>query len=474
MLVGSIACPGLFYPTSSEDGLITRIRVPGGCLSHLQAIAIADFADNCGAPQVLITNRANLQIRSPHSVGISAAELQYFQTIGLAAPVAAVDHLRNIMVSPTAGIDGQAVLDSRPIVQQLDQYISHQPELAGLSAKFSIGIDAGERVTIRHRYNDVWLIATDAHHLRLVLGGSNHAEIDTEIGFAVEQAVPVIAAIAQVYLQYAPQLPSAQTEHRRSKKPRFYHLIEHWGSDWGVDRLHEFCPIQLTVLRSNKTPGDSGDALPFGTTHPTSQITSQTNRYEHLGIHPQNSAQSYIGVIVPLGHLTATQLRHVATIAKTYGSGEMRLTPWQNVLIPNIANSDLMNVQQTLFDCGLSTNRHHPAGAIVACAGRSGCAAAETNTQADAQQLIQQLSRAIKQPINIHVSGCAKGCAQPYASDIALMGVAPNSYVIYRRDGQQPFGQPIYPAMPAAQAINTVRQMFLGGQYPPDTSEFMR
>jgi ferredoxin-nitrite reductase len=439
--VSSIACPGLFYPTPSEDGLITRIRIPGGDLSHVQATAIADFADNCGATQVLITNRANLQIRSPRSVGISAAEFKYFQTIGLAAPIAAVDHLRNLMVSPTAGIDGQAVLDSRSIVQQLDQYISHQPELAGLSAKFSIGIDANEIASIRHRYNDVWLIAIDAQHLRLGLGGSNHTEIDAGIEFSIAHAVSIIAAIAQVYLQYAPQLPSAQTQHRRSQKPRLYHLIEHWGIDWIIDRLHEFCPIKLTIAPPNLALTDR----------------AKTDRYPHLGIQAQTATLSYIGVIVPLGRLTVNQLRHLATIAKTYGSGELRLTPWQNLLIPHITNSDLITVQQTLFDAGLSTDRHDPAGAIVACAGRSGCAAAETDTQSDAQQLLQQLAPyRFDQPINIHVSGCAKGCAQPYASDIALMGVAPDAYVIYRRDGQQTFGEQLYPAMTATQAIDTV------------------
>jgi ferredoxin-nitrite reductase len=99
-----LVCPGLFYATPAQDGAIYRIRTPAGRLTSQQSSVVAHFAEQMGDGYLQITNRANLQIRSVHMLA-PAPILSAFQDVGLAAPMAGVDHLRNIMASPTAGID---------------------------------------------------------------------------------------------------------------------------------------------------------------------------------------------------------------------------------------------------------------------------------------------------------------------------------------------------------------------------------
>jgi ferredoxin-nitrite reductase len=112
-------CPGLFYGTPAQDGFLVRIRTPGGLLNFQQGQAIATLVEQWGSAAIQVTNRANLQIRSVH-IAPTADVFQILQTLGLAAQNPSIDHLRNVMTSPTAGIDSQELIDTRPLVQAID------------------------------------------------------------------------------------------------------------------------------------------------------------------------------------------------------------------------------------------------------------------------------------------------------------------------------------------------------------------
>ncbi|MGF1591233.1 MAG: hypothetical protein ACFCU7_18705 [Pleurocapsa sp.] len=124
-----ITCPGLFYGTPARDGIISRIRIPGGIINSKQLFAIANLSESVGDGFVQITNHANLQVRAINEISFDV--LQPLQAIALAAQNQEIDHLRNIMSSPTAGIDRQQLIDTRPLVKELDKYISSHPHLTG-------------------------------------------------------------------------------------------------------------------------------------------------------------------------------------------------------------------------------------------------------------------------------------------------------------------------------------------------------
>jgi ferredoxin-nitrite reductase len=419
--------------------MLARVRVPGGIMSSQQALVLAEFAAKLGTVDLQVTNRSNLQLLVK---SLEQADFAALQAVGLAAPIAAVDRFRNIMASPTAGIDPQMLVDTRPLVKSINSYISNSPHLTGLSAKFSVGIDGGEALSIGQRPNDILLLARPSG-LRLMLRMSDNQMLDTRLVWGLEQSVEVFATLSDLYLQHSGSITPVPSEHRRSGKPRFRHLVEHWGLDW----LRANCPGAELTRETLEMP----------------QVSHQ-----YLGVHSQmQSEYFYLGVVLPLGRLTLDQLRGLAEIAAVHGNSEIRLTPWQNIILPNL--SAIQPVIRALERLGLSVNPKHSAGSIAACRGTMGCAAAVIDSQNHALAAIRQLT--LTTPVQIHISGCDKGCAQPVPSDIALKGTS-QGYEIYLHEPGTVFGRYLYPAMPADRALITIQKMLQVHQAHSPTSSF--
>ncbi|MBD2490473.1 precorrin-3B synthase [Aulosira sp. FACHB-615] len=427
LVSGFTACPGLFYATSAQDGILSRLRIPGGILNSKQCQAIAQIADMQGGGYVDVTNRANLQIREI-SQGISSEVLQHLQNLGIGSHNSAIDHIRNIMTSPTAGIDPEELIDTRPLIQSWDAYLAAHSELSALSAKFSVCFDGGGKVSVSDRLNDILLRAELINtqvYFRLYLSFiKSQPPINTGIILLPEQCLSVLAALADVYLQH--------TDIQLRRKPRLQAVINSLGWENYLQQVEQ--RLSFTLQRSQLSP------------------TTKEAGFWHIGIHPQRQENLfYIGVVLPLGRLTSQQLRRLGNLAAKYGSGTLRLTPWQNLLITDIPQGCVIDVQNHLTDLGLDFTVTNIQSTLVACSGKRGCAASATDTKSHALALADYLKNRVQlnRPINIHFSGCAKSCAQPHTGDITLLGVSDRnieSYHIYvgDRDSLEQFGQKIY------------------------------
>jgi ferredoxin-nitrite reductase len=399
----AVTCPGLFSPTLAQDGVLSRIRIPGGILNGEQCAAIATLSNQYGNSLVQVTNRANLQLRGLKTKLPSNA-LQHLQAVALASPIPELDGIRNIMSSPTAGIDPQALVDTRPLVREWNRTLMSRPDFAVLSQKFSVCFDGGEAVGVGDRPNDVTLVATkieDSIQFRLHLSTGERGESPQDVGVSVKEgeAIALLTALTEVYRDYILQQSSQR------KPPRLRTLLR----DWGVDRYLKTISQQMNFPLKTEN-WHRLNAIP----------------YAHLGIHPQRQAGFYyVGVSLPLGQLQTQQLQALAHLSEQFGEGSLRLTPWQTVIVPNVLTSQVAQVQQQIEACGLQTCATHPSSAMVACSGTSGCSAAVANTQRHAQVLMAYLGRSLvlDRPINIHFSGCDKSCAQHQAGDITLVGI---------------------------------------------------
>ncbi len=448
-------CPGLFCGSRARDGILSRMRIPGGILNAQQCWAIAHLIDNYSTGSIQITNRANLQIREIHSE-IPPDVWHNLQELGLASRLVEVDPIRNMMASPTAGIDRQQLLDTRPLVQAWDDYLQTHPELSELSAKFSVGFDGGELVSIRDRPNDILLVAqrrsVDAEIcFRLHLNGNAENSGDTGILIQPSQCISVLAALTHEYFEYTKIQPRI-----KGKKPRLRHLL----ADWGVESYLE--RVQQNLSFSFNRRGE----WPFART-----ITSDKSipNHQHLGIHPQQqSGFSYIGIALPLGKLESKQLRNLANLAQNFAGGTLRLTPWQNLLISDIPNSQLLQVKQQITDWGFHWSTTNLDSCLVACAGSSGCASAMTDTQSHALAMTRDLAQKLQidRPVNIHFSGCEKSCAQHDPIDITLVGIQipqDNEFIagydIYAGKTESPFGRQIFQGVSVDQISSSIAQM---------------
>lgn len=504
-------CPGLFYAVPASDGNLFRIRIPGGQLTRDQARQVADFAEQMAA-SIQITNRANFQFRTP-TAAVPLPLLQHLQQMGLAGAEPSVDHLRNVMASPTAGIDPTALIDTRPWVTALDTYLSTHPELLPLSAKFSVGLDGGESVGIGDRLNDLWLIAAKQQNssqsapqppigFHLVLSLGEGKLVPTGLWMQPAAIVPVVAAIAQAAIEFGAVLaadPLIQPT-LKGKPPRLRQILAAVGIETFLDRVRQAASLQAADLQAAGLQAvdllDQLDQLDQPEQSDSAAFAPRPSTDRHLGIHAQRqSGFCYVGIGVRLGWITPEQLRQLADFAATYGDGTLRLTPWQNLLLPNVPQTQVIPLQQALARSGFSTFPDQIWGNLVACAGLPGCKASATHTQPHAIALAQSLeTQSLDRPIKIHITGCPKSCAQHHPSDLTLLGTSIEqdgerieAYQIYAGDHaevsainpdqssrsdtgdhsrQDRFGKPLSTPVPADQIVAVIQKLIEQYQQP--------
>ena len=440
-------CPTLFNATTTENGILSRIRFPAGLITSDQCELLANVVSHLGNDEIQITNRANLQIRT--SKVLTEENLWDFQDYGLASSTESTDGLRNIMASPIAGIDPQTKVNTIPLVKAWNLYLSQHPELAILSNKFSVCFDGGESISVSDRLNDICFVAVELDreiYFRLHLGLG-----EPVVGILIpqKQVIEVLAAMTEVYRDYTQQkldqdLAQDLSRNLRSRPPRLRELLH----DWGVE-----CYLRLVEEKIGswfKWTEEIPPSPPSQGGRIKSSQSFKNGRIANIGVHPQKHlGLVYVGVVIPLGRLTSSQLRGLANLAKQYGGGALRLTPWQNILITDIQESLIEVVTREIADLGLTISANDPYAAIAACSGIKGCKSAHTDTQTDAKAIATHLENCIKleYPINMHFTGCDKSCAQHHSSDITFLGIEsnPETYKVYIGDSEIDFGRELYP-----------------------------
>jgi ferredoxin-nitrite reductase len=216
-----------------------------------------------------------------------------------------------------------------------------------------------------------------------------------------EQAVAVAAAMIRVFVDHG--------DRTNRKKARLKYLVDRWGVDKFIAETEKRLAFPLLRCAAEEC-------------EPRRPI----DRAGHIGVHSQRQSDlNYIGVAVPVGRLPAEQMRAVASIADEMGRGELRLTVWQNLLIPNVPTSRVAEALERLRAAGLDCTAGAAMRGTVACTGNRGCRYAATDTKSHAVEIARRLDERfeILQPVNLHVTGCPHSCAQHYIGDLGLMGV---------------------------------------------------
>ena len=401
---------GLFYVAPNQDSFMLRLRLPGGIVSSHQAKGLGSVAERFGGGYLHVTTRANLQIReigAAHSIEVLTA----IDELGLTSRGAGADNIRNLTGSPAAGIDPQELIDTRPLTRELYHYILNQRELYGLPRKFNIAFDGGGCLGVLEDTNDIGFAAVAVGpkkpvpadvYFRMQLGGiTGHGVFARDSGVLLfpHEVVPAAVAILRVFIDHG--------DRTDRKRARLHYLIERWGIEKCLAEAATHLPFAWRCA-------------PLDICKPRGPI----DRHGHIGVHPQSQPSlHYIGVVLPVGRLEAPQLRGLAEIAERYGSGTLRLTVWQNLLISDIAEARVGDAVAEIEALGLVTSASAIRGGIVACTGNFGCKFALSDTKRHALGLIDHLEGRVTldAPINIHLTGCPNSCAQHYVGDIGLL-----------------------------------------------------
>jgi ferredoxin-nitrite reductase len=401
---------GMFHVAPAQDSFMCRLRIPGGIMRSYQLRGVADIAENFAGPYAHITTRANLQLREiPPSNVVKV--LTALDECGLTSRGAGADNIRNVTGSPTAGIDPQELIDTQPLCREMHHTILNHREMYGLPRKFNIAFDGGGKVASLDDTNDIGFFAVRVGegkslpagvYFRMRLGGiTGHKDFaqDEGIVLAPSDCVKVAAAVVRVFIE--------EGDRTNRQKARMKYVLDRIGHEQYLQRVE--------ALLSFKLP-----RLAIDDCEPRPPIA----KHGHVDFHQQKQVgKVYVGVLTPVGKLTCAQMRGVADIAEKFGSGTIRLTVWQNLIISDIATENADAVKSAIEALGLSWKTNSIRNGLVACTGNHGCKFAASDTKGNAIAIAEYVETrvAIDSPINIHLTGCHHSCAQHYIGDIGLI-----------------------------------------------------
>lgn len=416
---------GVFFRPVTPGKFMMRLRLPNGIMTTEQMITLAEIVQRYGSDgSADITTRQNLQLRGIHIEDLPGI-FQKLKSVGLTSIQSGMDNVRNITGSPVAGIDADELIDTRDIAQQLQDEITGGGEgnraFTNLPRKFNIAIAGCRDNSVHAEINDIAFIPAYKNGIigfNILVGGFFSAKrceaaIPLNAWVTPREVIDLCKAILIVFRDYGLRA--------NRQKARLMWLIDEWG-------------IDLFRIEVEKTLG-----YPLQTAAEADEISWE--KRDHIGIHPQKQPSlNYVGLHIPVGKLYAQDMFDLARIADVYGSGEIRLTVEQNLIIPHIPNSRLETFLTEPILQKFSINPEPLKRTLVSCTGSQFCHFALIETKNRAVEIIEELNADLflSQSVRIHWTGCPNSCGQPQVADIGLMGTK------VRKDGKTVEGVDIY------------------------------
>ncbi|MBE9180986.1 ferredoxin--nitrite reductase [Oculatella sp. LEGE 06141] len=438
---------GVFFRPVTPGKFMLRMRTPSGEMTSHKMRVLAEIVQRYGEDgNADITTRQNLQLR-----GIRIEDIpdifNRLQAAEMTSVQSGMDNVRNITASPVAGIDADELIDTRYLVQQVQDMITNHgegnPEFTNLPRKFNIAIEGGRDNSVHAEINDIAFVpALRAVEPVLVVDDEAKSAESVEsvpslqLGFNVlvggffsgkrcESAIPLDAWVApDDVVDLCRAILEVYRDHglrANRQKSRLMWLID----DWGLDRFREVVEKRFGRELLTAAPEDE----------------MAWDKRDHIGVFAQKQpGLNYVGLHIPIGRLFAPDMFEVARLAEVYGNGEIRLTVEQNLIIPNIPNSRLEAfLQESLLE-KFSIHPDSLVRSLVSCTGSQFCNFALIETKNRALAMVKDLETELNvpHPVRIHWTGCPNSCGQPQVADIGFIGTK------VRKDGKTVEGVDLY------------------------------
>jgi ferredoxin-nitrite reductase len=416
---------GVFFRPVTPGKFMLRLRLPSGILTSGQMRVLAEIVQRYGdAGNADITTRQNLQLR-----GIRIQDIPDIFTklkdAGLTSVQSGMDNVRNITGSPVAGIDADELIDTRGLIRKVQDMLTNNgegnPSFSNLPRKFNIAIAGCRDNSIHAEINDIAFIPAYKNGnlgFNILVGGffsAKRCEAAIPLNAWVDprDVVAICEAILIVYRNHGLRA--------NRQKARLMWLID----EWGINQFRTEVEKQL--------------GFPLQTAAEKDEIL--WDKRDHIGIHAQKqTGLNYVGLHVPIGRFYASHMFDLARLSEVYGSGELRLTVEQNVIIPNVPDSRLAPLLNEPLLQQFTIAPQPLERALVSCTGSQFCNFALIETKNRALALIRELDAELycPRPVRLHWTGCPNSCGQPQVADIGLMGTK------VRKEGKTVEGVDLY------------------------------
>jgi ferredoxin-nitrite reductase len=283
--------------------------------------------------------------------------------------------------------------------------------LFGLPRKFNVAFDGGGQIAALEDTNDIGFSAVEAVEgggvdpgiwFRLLLGGiTGHKDFARPTGVYLkpEESTEIADAIVRIFIDHG--------DRTNRDKARLKYVLDAWGFEKFVAEIEARIGRPLARI-----PEDCVKDRP------------RPNRMAHIGVHRQKQpGESWIGVVLKSGRLSAEQMEGIARVSRDYGDGDIRLTVWQNLILSGVTDEKLESALSAIDALGLATTATPLRAGLVSCTGNKGCKFAASDTKGTAEAIAAHVEAkvALDTPLNIHLTGCHHSCAQHYIGDIGMI-----------------------------------------------------
>jgi sulfite reductase (ferredoxin) len=385
-----------------DEYFMLRVRVDGGQLDLAQLRTLASLSTRFARDTADITDRQNIQY---HWVRVEDVPQIWreLEAVGLSTTEACGDTPRVVLGSPVAGISKDEVIDPTPAIRQIvGQYVGDL-SLSNLPRKFKSTISW--LADVPYEANDISFLGVEhPEHgpgFDLWVGGglSTNPMLAKRLGVWVplDEVPDVWVAVCRLFRDYGYR--------RLRSRARLKFLV----ADWGVEKFRQI--LEQEYLKRSLVDGPAPE-LP-------------KHAIDHIGVHKQRDGLNYVGVAAVAGRVSGSVLTQVADIAEAHGSGRVRLTPYQKLIVLDVADDRVESLVSALDGIGLQARPSGWRRDTMACTGIEYCKLAIVETKATAAATIEHLEKtvgAIDTPISINVNGCPNACARTQVADIGLKG----------------------------------------------------
>ncbi|MEV4480571.1 nitrite/sulfite reductase [Micromonospora coxensis] len=385
-----------------DEFFMLRVRVDGGELTLAQLRVVAEISREFARDTADITDRQNIQY---HWIRVEdMPEIwRRLESVGLQTTEACGDCPRVVLGSPVAGVAEAELVDPTPAVDEIVSRYVGDKQFSNLPRKFKTSISW--LVDTPYEANDIAFLGVDhPEHgpgFDVWVGGglSTNPMLAKRLGVWVPLAeVPdVWAGVVGIFRDYGYR--------RLRNRARLKFLV----ADWGVEKFREV--LEKEYLGRTLLDG------------PAPELPSKP--VDHIGVHRQRDGRHYVGAAPVVGRVSGTQLARLADLVEAHGSGRVRLTPYQKLLVLDVAPERTESLVDALRGIGLEARPSAWRRGTMACTGIEFCKLAIVETKRRGEELVARLEERLRDfdaDISIHLNGCPNACARTQVADIGLKG----------------------------------------------------
>jgi len=435
------ACPALSAPMKTGDGLLVRLNPVAGGLSPEALIGLCEAAELHGNGLIEVTARGSIQVRGL-TESSSALFAQAVDALGIPVRTGVP-----VQTSVLAGLDPDEIADPTKLAEEIRTGIAAAGLESRLGPKVSVVIDGGGRTALEDVSADVRLTATGKGWAVAIAGDAETARV---VGIAEGDRAASSAALALL----ADIADIGRAGRARDLNDAILSSVVH-----GLDGprftlppsgLPAISPTRGEITRSIVAPSVQNPVVGSGISEAeiSTSAIGKTSRNEpisplvgEMAGRPEGGAKELdrsksligsvdlrndklaLGIALPFGNTTANTLKTFAETAARLDIEDLRPAPKRTLVAICDTTEQAETLQKSAEMLGFITSPEDPRHSISACPGSPDCAAGHIPARTIAAKIASEYRGLLDGSIHLHVSGCAKGCAHPAASDLTIVGV---------------------------------------------------